>query len=65
MIWTVLAVWICLAVPAAVVVAALGRSALLEDQALGHVPTPGKTRAGVADHDARPAVRRSEVGSSS
>jgi hypothetical protein len=64
MIWTVLAVWICLAVPAAVIVAALGRSALLEDQALGHLPTPGKTRVGVADRP-RPAVRQSEVGSSS
>jgi hypothetical protein len=64
MIWTVLAVWICLAVPAAVVVAALGRSGLLEDQALGHLPTPGKTRTGVADRP-RPAVAASEVGSSS
>jgi hypothetical protein len=44
MVLTVLAVWICLAVPAAAFVAALGRSALLEDRALGHLPAPGGTR---------------------
>jgi hypothetical protein len=36
----VLAIWVGLAVPVAVFVAALGRSALREDQALGHVPIP-------------------------
>jgi hypothetical protein len=44
---TVLAIWLGLAVPAAVFVAALGRSALREDQALGHLPTCADAPAGV------------------
>ena len=44
MILTVLSIWLGLAVPAAVFVAALGRSALLEDEELGHLPTPATAR---------------------
>ena len=40
MLLTVLAIWLGLAVPAAVLVAAVGRSALREDEDLGHLPTP-------------------------
>jgi hypothetical protein len=49
MVLTVLAVWTCLAVPAAAFVAAVGRSALLQDQALGHLPRPGETQPCVSD----------------
>ena len=44
MLLTVLAIWLALAVPAAVFVAALGRSALREDEALGHLPTCPEVR---------------------
>ena len=54
---TVLATWTVLAVPVALFVAALGRSALREDLALGHVPIPtGPT------HDADPGCSPSATG---
>ena len=40
MLLTVLVIWLGLAVPAAVLVAAVGRSGLYEDVELGHLPTP-------------------------
>jgi hypothetical protein len=40
MFLTLIAIWLVLAVPVAVFVAALGRSALREDEALGYLPTP-------------------------
>jgi hypothetical protein len=40
MLLTVLAIWLCLAVPTAALVAALGRSALREDAELGHLAGP-------------------------
>ncbi len=40
MLLTVLAIWLGLAVPAAVLVAAVGRSALREDEDLGHLLPP-------------------------
>ena len=62
MILTVAAIWLGLAVLAAVFVAALGRSALREDEARGLLPTPSGS--GVArppedvsaDEGSRPAA---------
>jgi hypothetical protein len=39
MVITVLVIWLALSVPVAVFVAALGRSGLREDEALGHLPS--------------------------
>jgi hypothetical protein len=42
---TILAAWAGLSVLVGIFVGALGRSGLLEDQALGHLPTPGEAPA--------------------
>jgi hypothetical protein len=55
---TVIAIWAGLAVPAAIFVAAIGRSGLREDQALGHVPTSSEPA-----HDAVPAADRAGAAS--
>ena len=44
MVITVLVIWLALSVPVAVFVAALGRSALREDEALDHLRTAGPER---------------------
>ena len=51
MVITVLVIWLALSVPVAVFVAALGRSARLDDEALGHLSsvTPERRAAQAAE----------------
>jgi uncharacterized membrane protein YdfJ with MMPL/SSD domain len=51
MVVTVLVIWLALSVPVAVFVAALGRSALREDEAQGHLPAvpPERSASQVAE----------------
>jgi len=57
MLLTVIAIWLGLSVPAAIFVAALGRSGLREDEARGLLPPPDRRPAAP---DRRPPLRDPE-----